>query len=216
MRATTSGARRLCTEWYWPPRSRLSSGRQPRSRQGANRSVSSTRALIPRVPSCARQFFDFLHGPSPLPEAEVGPAVGDEDQEKGVPGMPGLLLAQQFPGQEEGMGQGGLAAGGQVRQIALGHLDAMGKGQGHPGLAAPEDDEPHPLPLLVGVDQERQDRGLGLGHALVRPHGAGGVHHEQDVPPDALLPHLVAQVRLTDGQGQVAALPQPLVRGRGP
>ena len=130
--------------------------------------------------------------------------------------MPGLLLAQQLPGQEEGVGQGGLAAGGEVRQVPLGHFDAAGEGQGHLGIAAPKDDEPHSLPLLVGVDQQRQDRRLGLHHALVRPHGARGVHHEQDVPPDALLPHLVAQVRLTDGQGQVAPLPQPLVGGRGP
>ena len=123
---------------------------------------------------------------------------------------------QQFPGQVQGVGQGGLATGGQMRQVPLGHLDAVGEGQGQLGLAAPEDDEPHPLPLLVGVDQERQDRGLGFGHADVGAHGAGGVHHEEDVAADALLPHLVAQVGLADGQGQVAALPQPLVRAPRP
>src|SRR3989339_1982490 len=45
MRATTSGAFRLWTEWYRPLRSRLNSGRQTTSRAVAKRSVSSTREV---------------------------------------------------------------------------------------------------------------------------------------------------------------------------
>ena len=83
------------------------------------------------------------------------------------------------------------------------------------GLAGAERDEPDLVAALVGVEQQREDRGLDLLHALARGHRAGGVDAEQDE---------VGLVALLDRDAQVvgagtrcAAVPSAaaLVRGGG-
>ena len=90
------------------------------------------------------------------------------------------------------------------------------KGEHRGGLGSLKNHQTHPLPAAVGVQQEGEDGGLGLPHAFLGAHGAGRVHHQEDVTADFALPHLVADIRVGDGQGQVALVPHSLVGGRGP
>ena len=80
---------------------------------------------------------------------------------------------------------------------------------------AAEGDQPDLVAALVGVEQQRQDRGLHLLHPLARGHRARGVDAEQDQVGLLALARRDAQVVTAQLERPLAASAGELVRGGG-
>jgi hypothetical protein len=104
------------------------------------------------------------------------------------------------------MRQRGAATGGQGVQRLFGLFHLTGGRQHQLGLTATEGDDGNLVAALVGVLQQAEHRALYLLHALLRGHGAGGIHHQHNQIALFCRTHLVVQVGAGDGKFRRIAL----------
>src|SRR6201999_3101543 len=91
-----------------------------------------------------------------------GTAVGDEDEQRTATWVADRGDPEHLRGLEQPFGQWRAPTGWQRLQPSYGGLHAAGRRQGDRGSGAGERDQADGVATLVGIQQERDDRGLHL------------------------------------------------------
>jgi hypothetical protein len=85
-------------------------------------------------------------------------------------------------------------------------MDRVGGRQHHGSPIFLEDDQPHPVPALVGIGQQRKDGPFRSSHTFGDGHGPGSINHEKHQVSGSLHPYLALKISRLNGKSHTLAL----------